>query len=73
MNMSILGIYGGTAFSGDLEDLNISLDTGVNSSFDNSVPLGMSNADYVGNIFNSNIFSNTYEYNQRIKNYIDDV
>lgn len=60
LNMSILGIYGGTAFSGDLEDLNISLDTGVNSSFDNSISLGISSADYVGNIFNSNIFSNTY-------------
>lgn len=70
LNMSILGIYGGTAFSGDLKDLNISLDTGVNSSFDNSISLGISNADYVGNIFNSNIFSNTYEYNQHIKNYI---
>ena len=70
LNMSILGIYAGTAFSGELEDLNISLDTGVNSSFDNSISLGISNADYVGNIFNSNIFDKTYEYNQHIKDYI---
>jgi len=70
LNMSILGIYAGTAFSGELEDLNISLDTGVNSSFDNSISLGISNADYVGNIFNSNIFGKTYEYNQHIKDYI---